>query len=390
MAGRPGDSRIIVKSHQKWWDFLWVRCSFWYSIGMTLTDVPNLRLENQKISQTSFTKPEEVVSWMGAMQAQDYLGSLWAIGLRTKNYTEKDVEKAIVERKIVRTWPMRRTLHWVAAQDVHWMVRLSSERVIKTYAAHMPMLGLSEEIISKARKIVTKALSGGKCMTRDSIYRLFTEAKIPADQSRGIHILWRLGQEAIVCFGPRQGKQQTFTLLDEWVPQKRKISREEAIGEVTLRYFTSHGPATIQDLAWWSGLTVADVKAGVASVKSKLEEEIIDGKQYFMARSQSKITQSQATLLLPAFDEYFISYKDRSAVINPEHISEVNHGLNGMFAPIIVINGRIVGTWKRDIGKKGITVMPQPFNKFTNADRQQIAAAARRYGTFLGFSVRVK
>lgn len=351
---------------------------------MTASDIPQLRLSNQKISSTAFTKPEEVVSWMGAMQAQDYLMSLWAVGLRTKNCTEKDVEKAIADRKIVRTWPMRRTLHFVSAADVHWMVRLSSERIIKTYASHMPQLGLSEEIINKARKIVIKILSGGKCKTREEIYRYFAEANIPTDQSRGIHILWRLGQEAIVCFGPREGKQQTFTLLDEWVPKKRLLAREEAIAAAVLRYFTSHGPATVADFSWWSGLTMTDAKSGIASVKSKLVEEIIDGKSYWMGASSGKAPSVDGTYLLPSFDEYFISYKDRTAVIDPKYIGEVNRGLNGMFNPIIVMDGQIVGIWKREVKKDHVVITSRAFTTFTQKHQQSISDEAKRYSKFLG------
>lgn len=349
---------------------------------MQLSDIPHLRLASQKISHTAFTKPEEVVSWMGAMQAQDYLMSLWGVGLRTKGCTQKDVEQAIADRKIVRTWPMRRTLHFVSARDVHWMVRLSSEKIIRTYSAHMPQLGLNEEIIAKSRNVIVKILSGGKCLTRDEIYRHFTEQKIPVDQSRGIHILWRLGQEALVCFGPRQGKQQTFTLLDEWIPKKRLLPRDEAIAEIVIRYMQSHGPATVQDIAWWSGLTITDIKSGIASVASKLATETIDKTTYYMAPSVA-YTKKDDVYLLPSFDEYFISYKDRTALIDADRISEVNRGLNGMFKPIIVVNGRIEGTWKRDIGRTDAHIDLHAFTKFSDEDLMRINAAVAKFGTFL-------
>lgn len=355
---------------------------------MTLSDIPQLRLANQKISQTKFTKPEEVVEWMGALQGQDYLMSLWAIALRTKGCTEKDVEKAIADRKIIRTWPMRRTLHWVTARDIHWMVALSGERIIKTYSAHMPQLGLSEEVISKARKIVTNILSDGKRKTREEIYRHFAENHVPYDQSRGMHILWRMGQEGVVCFGPREGKQQTFVLLDAWAPLKRKISRDEAIAEVALKYFTSHGPATIQDLAWWSGLTIADLKRGIAANGGHLVEHKIDGTSYYTGRMLPKVTHSPDTFLLPAFDEYFISYKDRSAVIDREYANEINHGA-GMFYPIVVINGKIEGTWKRDVKKNGVVIRAHAFTKFIPSQLEKIHNASRRFGTFLASPVAV-
>jgi hypothetical protein len=323
---------------------------------------------------------------MGAMQAQDYLMSLWAIGLRTAGCTEHDVETAIADGTIVRTWTMRRTIHFAAAEDVHWMMGLTSERIIKAYGAHMPQLGLDADMIKKARAIVTRALEGGKCLTRDAIYALFAEAGIPTDRSRGIHILWRLGQEAIICFGPRDGKQQTFTLLDEWVPVKEELSREEAIGEATRRYFTSHGPATAQDFAWWSGLTMKDVRAGIASVD--LREEQIDGATYYLGEGQVTADRD-GVYLLPSFDEYLISYKDRTAAIDPQHLGKVNRGLNGMFRPIIVVDGTIEGTWRREIKKGTVRLSTDPFGTLANRHMPGVRSAAHRYGSFLALQATV-
>ncbi|HUD19991.1 MAG TPA: winged helix DNA-binding domain-containing protein [Patescibacteria group bacterium] len=356
---------------------------------MTSDDIAQLRLYNQKIVGTTFNTPEEVVSYMGGMQAQDYLGSLWAIALRTKNCTEKDVEDAISERKIVRTWPMRRTLHFVPAADVHWMMKLTSERIIKTYGAHMPQLGLNEEILAHARNVVTKALTGGKIVTRPALTEALEKAGIDTKEGRGLHLIWRLGQESLICFGPREGKQQTFVLLDEWLPKKKNLSREEAVGELTLRYFTSHGPATIHDFSWWAGLTIKDIKSGIASVTSKLHEETIDGKNYFMGKSVPSIDTKESVHLLPPFDEYIVSYKDRTAVLKTEHNNFVNSGGNGMFAPVIVINGKVVGSWKREMKKDAVHLMSHPFEKFTNDDKRIIAEAAERYGTFLGLPVKL-
>lgn len=353
---------------------------------MNLDDIGFLRLQNQKIINSRFKTPEEVVSWMGGMQAQDYLGSLWAIALRTQSCTEKDVEKAIEQRKIVRTWPMRRTLHFVPAEDVHWMLKLLAPRVIASSLGRLKDLGLNEEEITVSAKAVTKALHGGIILTRGECYDVLESAKIPTKESRGIHILWRLGQEGILCFGPREGKQPTFTLLDEWVRKKKNLSREESIGELTLRYFTSHGPATIYDFSWWSGLTVTDVKVGIASVKSKLHEETIDGKTYFMGASVPTVNKKESVFLLPPFDEYIVSYKDRTAVLKSEHNNFVNSGGNGMFAPVIVINGKVVGSWKREIKKNTVRLTFHPFEKFTTEDHRIISEEGARYGKFLGLA----
>ena len=342
---------------------------------MNIDDIGQLRLHNQRIVGNTLKTPEEVVTWMGGMQAQDYLGSLWAVALRTKNCPEKDVEKAIVDRKIVRTWPMRRTLHFALASDVHWMMKLTSERIIKTYGAHMAQLGLNEEMLVTSRKVVAKALSGGKCLTREALYTVLEAARISTGESRGIHLLWRLGQESLICYGPRAGKQPAFVLLDEWVPNKKTISREEAIGELTLRYFTSHGPATIADFAWWSGLLIKDIKNGIASITSKLTEETIDGKTYYMGASAPSVSRKESVCLLPPFDEYVVSYKDRTAVLKTEHNGLVNRGGNGMFAPVIVINGKVVGSWKREIKKDAVHLTFQSFEKFS---RRIIASLLRK------------
>jgi hypothetical protein len=343
-----------------------------------VTPVARLRLANQRISQDPFASPEEVVSWMGAMQAQDYLMSLWAIGLRTTGCTETAVEAAINDGKIVRTWTMRRTIHFAAAEDVHWMMRLTSERIIRSYGRNLTRLGLDEDLLAKARRVVVEALERDRCLTREALYERLSAAKIPTDKGRGIHLLWRIGQEAIICFGPRDGKQYTFVLVDEWVPRRRDPSREEAIVEAACRYFASHGPATAQDFAWWSGLTMKDVRAGIAS--ADLVEETIDGATYYMGTARQPVAKD-GLYLLPAFDEYVISYKDRSAIIDSGNMGHVNRGQNGMFSPIVVIDGRIEGTWKRDLKKGTVTI--RPFDDFNPTDRTRIAEEAGRYGTFI-------
>jgi hypothetical protein len=350
------------------------------------TDIVRLRLANQRIAHTSFSTPEEAVSWMGAMQAQDYLMSLWAIGLRTNGCTEADVEAAVGEGSIVRTWTMRRTIHFAAAEDIHWMMRLTSERIIKSYGKNMTRLGLDGELLAKARKVVVKALEQDHCLTREALYQRLSAAGVPTDKGRGIHLLWRIGQEAITCFGPRDGKQYTFVLLDEWVTKRRDLTRDEAITEAARRYFTSHGPATAQDFAWWSGLTMKDVRAGIAS--ADLVEEAIDGAPHYMGPDQVTAA-NDGVFLLPAFDEYLISYKDRSAIIDPADMGLVNRGLNGMFNPIVVIDGRIEGTWKRDLKKNTVTVKPSPFEAFSTKSTKRIGSEAHRFGRFLGLDAQI-
>ena len=320
------------------------------------------------------------------MQAQDYLMSLWAIGLRTTGSTEADIEAAIEEGAIVRTWTMRRTIHFAAAEDVHWMMGLTSERIIKAYGKNMTRLGLDEEMLAKARRVVVRALERDHRLTREALYERLSAAGIPTDKGRGIHLLWRIGQEAITCFGPREGKQHTFVLLDEWVSKGRELARDEAIAEAAGRYFTSHGPATAQDFAWWSGLTMKDTRSAIAS--ADLVEETIDGATYYTSPDQSAAVES-GVYLLPAFDEYLISYKDRSATIDPGDMGRVNRGLNGMFSPIVVVDGRIEGTWKRDLKTTSVVVTPSAFEGFAKEITSSLTSEAERFGAFLGLDARV-
>jgi hypothetical protein len=220
---------------------------------MTELEIAYQRLHNQKVCRSTFTKPEDVVRWMGAVQAQDYLYSLWAIGLRMKNAIAVDVEQAIADRTILRTWPMRGTVHFVPAEDAAWMLRLLSQQVIIRARSVRRKAGLDEATFRKSKKILAKPLQGKQLM-RNEVYDTLERAGIPARLrtplgSRGMHIITHLALEGFICFGPRRGKQPTFVLLDEWVPNPRQIDRDEALAELAGRYFRSHGPATEYDYA---------------------------------------------------------------------------------------------------------------------------------------------
>ncbi len=357
---------------------------------MPTLDIPRLRLYNQYISRASFRNPADVVGWLGAVQAQDYLGALWALGLRMAEAAEKDVEKAITDRTIVRTWPMRRTLHFVAAADVRWMLELLTPRIIAASAKRSVLVGLDEKVFARSRKLFVRALEGGKQLQREAMYRVLETAGIATSDYRGLHILARLAQEGLLCFAAREGKQPTFALLDEWVPAARSLPRDEALAELARRYFTSHGPATVQDFVWWSGLTTTDAKAGIEMAKSHLVHEKIDGQAYWLASSMparpSAKAASPIAYLLPPYDEYTVAYKDRSAVLDPLHNKLVNTG-NGVFSPIIVVDGQVVGMWKRAVKKAAVEITLTPFTTINKTAMRAVAAAANRYSEFLGAPV---
>jgi hypothetical protein len=351
---------------------------------MTSTDITQQRLASQQIAQPALTQPSDVVAWLGAVQAQDYLGALWAVGLRTPGATEQTIEQALAERTIVRTWPMRGTIHFVAAADVRWMLELLAPRIVKRSTSRRAELGLDETVIAASAKVIVGALEGGKQLERNALYKLLEQAKIATDSSRGLHILGRLAHDGLVCFGARAGKQPTFALLDEWAPGVKSLPRDEALATLALRYFTSHGPATLQDLMWWSGLTTAEAKAGLAAVAAQLGREVIGGQDYYFAQDARAVSMMpQEVFLLPPFDEYLVAYRDRSAALDPEYNTRVVPGGNGIFNPIIVIGGRVVGTWKRTFKKDTVAMTFSPFTSFSAAHPDALAAA-ERYGRFVG------
>jgi hypothetical protein len=341
---------------------------------MPTHEIANWRLANQRIATPTCQSPLDVVRWLTAMQAQDYRGTLWSIGLRMADSTAAQVERAIADRSIVRTWPLRRTLHFVAAEDVRWILALLSKRMLAGAVGRLRQLEVDAATITRTRKAVIAALAGDRQLTRDAIYDVLRRARVAPDGQRGVHIIWQLAVEGILCFGAHAGSQPTYALLDEWVPTSRTVDRDVALGELAHRYFQSHGPATVHDFAWWSGLTVGDAKAGAAMIASDFVQETIDRRVYVIPRHQS--SAPPGVHLLPGFDEFLLAYKDRSAVLDPAHAGKIVPGNNGVFKPTIVVNGKVAGVWKLS------DVTATPFRPLTQRDTRALRAAAIRYKRF--------
>jgi len=345
------------------------------------------RLRQQRIAGSALRTPEDVVSWLLAVQAQDYSGSLWAVGLRMRSAGVADIESAIRDGRLVRTWPMRGTLHLLAAADVRWMLDLLATRSIAGNAVRLEReYALDAATLKRCRKIVEKHLTDGP-QRRSSLYESLEAAKIATANSRGINILGRLSQEGLICGGPRDGKQPTYALLDMWSPESRRLSRDEALAELARRYFASRGPATLQDLAWWSGLTQKEVRIAIDLAKPHLVQEIIAGAVYWRSPEAVAVDGAmEKTYLLPPFDEYMVAYRDRSAPLDPAYGRRVI-GINGLFNPAIVIDGKVVGTWKRSLKKDATRITLDPFKPLAKTSQSAVRAAAKRYGAFLGSPV---
>ena len=352
---------------------------------MTAIDLAHHRLQNQHIAAPALS-PCEVVAHLVAIQAQDFAAAKWAVGLRTPSANEATVVEALAQGSIVRTWPMRGTLHLVAAQDVRWILRLLTPRAVARNQTNLRRLGLDEAVFRKSRSIITKALTGGQQLRRDQLYELLEKQKIVTTQQRGMNILWFLAQEGLICFGPHEGKQPCFVLLDEWVPDdKRKyVEGETALGVLAARYFKSHGPATLKDFAWWSGLSVTEAKIGYRLAAEECETVAVDGVSYLTPREWPVMDKKTlGAHLVPGFDEYLLGYADRSAVLAGGSLQRIVPGNNGVFLPMMVYQGVIMGTWKRTITKVGVSVELQPFAGCSGVQMRAFQKAARRYGDYL-------
>ncbi len=355
---------------------------------MTKKEIAHLRLINHHIAANSFDRPVEVVQWMGAIQAQFYRQALWAVGLRMKSARIADIEQAIAGREIVQTWPMRGTLHFVPAENVKWMLSLLSPRRLAADKTRQKQLEISDKILEQSRYLFQKALTGGKRVTRSGMMKLLEVGGINPKGQRGYHILWNFALEGLICFGPMQDKEQTFVLLDEWVPFSRTLFRDEALAELAGIYFKGHGPATVYDFANWTGLTLTDARAGLESVKLNLVSEKNNEIEFWQSKNTSgKAADTTVTYMLPGFDEYLIGYKNRSDVLAKENAFKVAPGGNGMFLPMIVVDGQVVGTWKSTIRKNSVEILLNPFPGI-NISKESITGSTKRFCDFFGLALK--
>jgi Winged helix DNA-binding domain len=349
-----------------------------------------LRLASQRIGGSEPSTAAESVRWMLAMQAQDLPGAKWSVGIRGPGTTEAAVDAACNAGEIVRSWPMRGTLHLVAAEDLGWMLELTATRALASAASRRAFLGIADADVERAREIGVASLAGGRTLTRDALLASIGAGGVRTDGQRGYHLLWYLAQTGTLVLGATEGRQQTFALLDEWVPEPRRLEHDEALGELAFRYFRSHGPATMRDLARWSGLTIRDVRRGLAVGGGTLVELELDGVTYHLApETLAAAPPAPSVHLLPGFDEYLLGYGDRSAALAPEHSRAVVPGGNGTFLPTIVADGEVVGTWRRTVKAREILVEPMPFGPLSGPVREGLVEAASGYGAFLGKPARL-
>ncbi len=346
-------------------------------------DVVQHRLVNQQLVNATCKTPKDLVRHMGALQAQDYAMAKWAIGVRLSGSTDASIEKAIDAGDIIRTHILRPTWHFVAAEDVRWMMTLTAPHVNRLTSTMYRQLELDDAVWAKTNKIITRLLEGGKQLTREEIMTALYQENIPTNDLRAAHIMFRAELDQVVCSGPRRGKQFTYALFEERVPPGKPLTRQEALAKLTERYFTSHGPATIADFSWWSGLTITEIKQGLELIKPALISEAIGSQTYWFSPKQAdKVLVNESMHLLPAFDEFTISYKDRSHCLDEVIAKEAILG-NGIFKPMLVVNGKVTGIWRRTLKKNVVSVQLHFPDQAAETDRELFTPCIEEYGRFL-------
>jgi hypothetical protein len=337
-----------------------------------------LRLTALGIATPAAESPVAAVRHLLALQAQDYAGALWSIGLRTPGATAASVEAAHHAGDFVRSWPFRSTLHFVAAEDLGWMLSLTADREHAKAAGRHRELELTAADFDRAERVARERLHGGGRLERRDLLAAFVDGGLGIDGQRGAHLLGRLAQSgvAVLC------GQNTWTLLDDHVPSPRRLDRPTALAELARRYLNARGPASDRDLAWWTGLTLTDARAAIASVDDEFDRLDLDGVTY---RFRPGLAEAAGGIhLLPGFDEYMLGYGDRAAPLAGRDLGDVVPGKNGMFLSTIVVNGEIVGIWRRTLRSKDVELVIQPWRELSGATRRGVERAADRYATYLG------
>lgn len=336
-----------------------------------------LRLTALGIGDPSAATPDGAVRSAFATQAQDFLGALWSVGLRTPGSTAASVEAAHAAGGFVRSWPMRGTLHFVAADDLGWMLGLTGARMLQTAAGPRRQLGLTDDDFQRAEGIARARLTGGGQAARADLLAALESDGVSIDGQRGYHILGQLAQLGILVLAGRD----SWALLEEWVPTPRRLERDGALQEFAFRYFSAHGPATVRDFAWWSSLTLTEARAGLAAAREQLDALKVDGTEYYMRLGLEPA--APAVHLLPGFDEYLLGYTDRSAPLAGMHSTAIAPGGNGVFRPTVVIDGEVVSAWRRQRSAKRVAVTLDPFRPMPKRADRGLRAALDRYGRFL-------
>jgi hypothetical protein len=348
-------------------------------------NISSTRLINQHLIGKKFDSVQEAVEYFGAVQSQDFPASKWSLGIRLKNSSNIRIDAAYNEGVILRTHIMRPTWHFVSPQNLIWMQKLTSSRVKTLMGHYNRRLELTDKVLAKSNTVIAKALQNHKFLTRQALKKVLESVGITTDVQRLAHLVIWAELDGLITSGPIREKQFTYALVQERIAKTKEISREESLSKLILKYFQSHGPAQIKDFAWWSGLSIKDVHEGISMVRSKLSNITLNGKIYWFLKDAKNIEEEiQKVFLLSVYDEYFISYSDRSDMLEEQHRKVLPVG-NALLTSLLIINGQVKGTWKRKINKNCVVFRLAPFKKINLKVKEAVEEETRKYAEFFGY-----
>jgi hypothetical protein len=345
------------------------------------------RLLSQKLGPRPRPGPAGVVKWLGGVQAQDYRWAKWSIGLRTDGCDDEEVERAIQEHQIVRTWMFRGTLHFVSASDLPWLTSLLAPGIIRGNSRRYRQLELDAAAFAGSQRVLQRALEAHGPLTRAEIKSQFEKAGVPAEGQQVPYLLQRAALDGLICHGPLRGSEPSYVLQSDWIDPQPALDRAEALRRLALRYFAGHGPATRQDFAWWAGLSAREARLVLDSAPEVLPVEG-DGIQYYATGDPPPADLTDSAYLLPPFDAYLLAYKERSLALDPAYAKRVNPG-GGMLKPTVLVNGEIRGFWSYKTQRRGMAISLQPFKDFPSRARDLIDTAASQLGSFMSIPIAV-
>jgi hypothetical protein len=342
------------------------------------------RMHAQRLVGPRFSNPAEAVGWFGAVQSQEYAPAKWALGQRTEGVSDDDVEDDFADGTILRTHVLRPTWHFVHPADIRWMLELTAPRVLAQSRYYLRQLELDDATLRKSNKVIERALRGENYLQRNELKPILEKAGVVAEGPRLAYIIMYAELDGLICSGPRKGKQHTYALLAERAPNAREIGHEQALAELTLRYFTSHGPATLKDFAWWSSLKMADIRKGLELVGSRLKEEEVDGITYWSGHASPNPEVVSPTVgLLQPYDEYVVAYKNSRHVFDASGTARAIYDPNSFDGPVM-LDSQWVGRWKRTLKLHEVLVEASLYHPFDEAQTKALNTSVQEFGDFLG------
>jgi hypothetical protein len=351
-------------------------------------DIALQRMRRQGLAALRFASATDAVSALGAVQAQDYHGAKWGVGQRTESLTSADFDTVFNSGAIVRTHIMRPTWHFVLPEDLRWLLQLTSPRVHQLNGTYYRKLEIDAGVIAQTQGMIVSWLEGGRQLTRPELGKAFVQAGVDVRDLRLGYILMRAELDGLICSGAMKGKQHSYALIEEWVAPAKTLDRDEALAELGRRFFAAHGPAKVRDLAWWSGLTIADGKRAIELIRSELDLLEIDGEPFWFAGALDEVKLDPSTVhLLPNYDELLIAYRDHAANWDPAVPKKLDPWDDRLNVHIIARNGRVVGGWRRIDHGKSLAIGAQLLAPLTESERVSMRQAADELSRFLGIPV---